>query len=134
MSWYLLVIGLLLLAGCVTERCKAPYMEHGNGCCRDGNSNGICDVDDVKIPETQKYVIEEPTTVTYEVGQEEVVCNVCNIQERKIKNNALVDELAEKYYDEQREEAALKKNMIRYEDDNTKVEGYSEELDGKWLD
>jgi hypothetical protein len=66
----LLLAGLLAVSGCLccggelpdltgsgggeddVEECPPPYMEHGTGCCLDGNYNGVCDDDESTIETT----------------------------------------------------------------------------------
>ena len=54
----MLVIGLILLAGCVSlpesqpSNCEAPLSKVNNQCCVDKNANQVCDIDETRKAET----------------------------------------------------------------------------------
>jgi len=73
MKYALLVLAILVLAGCTTVICNPPYIQMGNACCLDSNNNGICDSDEpapeqpvrevVKEVQVTKYVCQDGTIV-----------------------------------------------------------------------
>ncbi|MBR9699212.1 hypothetical protein GOV09_02035 [Candidatus Woesearchaeota archaeon] len=68
---YLLILGLIVLAGCQAVVCNEPYMQIGRECCLDGNNNGLCDADE-DLGEAPTIIIKEP-----KILEKEIVKYVC---------------------------------------------------------
>lgn len=71
------VLLLVFIYGCNQVVCNTPYIQVGNGCCLDADSNKICDKDEV-FEERSEIVITEkepPKVIKEEVEVTKYVCS-----------------------------------------------------------